>query len=89
MPFNKETNSANNVLCIKFMNVLCIKIYIIHHSWKTHKIYGLSSFFNGISTFMGYLMPRTSLQKSSNDTIQPIAEKNKRVHGFSSGISSK
>ena len=29
----------------------------------------LVSLFNGISTFVGYLIPEPSLQKNSNDTI--------------------
>ena len=31
--------------------------------------------FNGISNFMGYLMPKQSLQKNISDTIQLIAER--------------
>ena len=31
------------------------------------------SLFNGISTFVCYLMPKLSLQKDSSRTIQPIA----------------
>ena len=31
-------------------------------------------FFNGISNFVGYLMPKLSLLKNSSGTIQPIAE---------------
>ena len=31
--------------------------------------YGLVSFFNGISTFVGYLMPMPFSLKNSNDTI--------------------
>ena len=29
--------------------------------------------FNGISTFMGYLMPTSSLYKNSSDIIKPLA----------------
>ena len=29
--------------------------------------------FNGISTFVGYLMPKPSFEKNSSVTIQPIA----------------
>ena len=36
--------------------------------------------FNGISTFMGYLMLKLSLQKNSSSTIEPIAPKS--IHIF-------
>ena len=36
---------------------------------KLYIIFGIVSLFNGISTFMGYLMPKLSLQKNSLDTI--------------------
>ena len=39
----------------------------------------LVSLFNGTSTFVVYLMPKLSLQNSS-DTIQPIAGEDKVVH---------
>ena len=32
-------------------------------------IIGLVSLFNGISTFVGYLMPKLSFKKTSSDTI--------------------
>ena len=31
--------------------------------------FGLVSLFNGISTFMGYLMPKPSFKNSSSDTL--------------------
>ena len=31
------------------------------------------SFFNGISTFMGYLMPKSSFFKNSSGTFLPLA----------------
>ena len=34
---------------------------------------GLISLFYGISTFVGYLMPKSSLLKNSNGINQPIA----------------
>ena len=37
------------------------------------------SFFNGISTFVGYLMPKPSFEKNRSGTIQPIAE---RIRGL-------
>ena len=35
-------------------------------------MFDLVSLFNSISTFVGYLMPKSSLEKNGNDTIQPI-----------------
>ena len=47
------------------------------------------SLFNVIYTFVGYLIPKPSLEKS-NDTIKPIAEEGfKGVHTFPNIISSK
>ena len=40
--------------------------------------------FNGISTFMDYLMP-----KNNSDTILPIAGRTERVRAFLKGISLK
>ena len=40
---------------------------------------GQVCFFNGISTFLGYLMPNPSFYKNSSGTIQPIAG---RIRGF-------
>ena len=31
--------------------------------------FGFSFLFNGISTFVGYLLPKSSLKKDSSDTI--------------------
>ena len=45
--------------------------------------------FNGISTFMDYLMPKPSLKKYSDDIIQPITGRDKGVHAFPLGISQK
>ena len=42
------------------MNLQCIKIMI----WL-----GLVSLFNGISTFVGYLISKPFLLKNNNDTI--------------------
>ena len=35
----------------------------------SYNSFGLESFFDGISTFVGYLIPRPSLKKNSNRTI--------------------
>ena len=35
--------------------------------------YGLVPFFNGISSFVSYLLPKSPLQNNSRDTIWPIA----------------
>ena len=43
--------------------------------WK----FGLVSFFNGISTFVGNLMPKTFSLKNSSGTIKPVAG---RIKGF-------
>ena len=40
---------------------------------ETNKQLGLVGLFNGISTFVDYLIPKSSLQKNSSDTISPIA----------------
>ena len=65
-----------------FTHVLCqpISAYIIQ---------GLVSLFNGISTFVGYLMPNLFSKKNSSGTIQPIAGKEKGVHTFPKGICPK
>ena len=40
----------------------------------------LVSLFNGISTYVGYLMPKPSFKKNSSGTIRPIEDKG--VHAF-------
>ena len=50
---------------------------------------GMVSLFNGISSLIVYLMPKLSLQKNSNDTVQPIIGEIKRVYSFPNGISPK
>ena len=47
-----------------------IYIYIYSLKFKTN---GVASLFNGVSTFVGYLMPKTSLYKKCRGTISPIA----------------
>ena len=42
--------------------------------------------FKGISSFMGYLMPKPSLLTNSSDTIKPIAGGEKAVHTFPKGM---
>ena len=44
--------------------------------------------FNGISTFIGYLMPKLSLKKNSSGTTYPIAWRI-RVDTFPMGINMK
>ena len=39
----------------------------------------LVSLFNGISTFLGYLIPKPSFKKNSCGIIEPIGE---RIRGF-------
>ena len=51
--------------------------------------FGLFSLFNGISTFVGDLMPKPSWAKNSSDTIYPIADEDKEVHTFPHGICPK
>ena len=44
--------------------------------WRLHHVmhmFGLVSLFNGMSTFVGYLMPKPSFEKNSGDAVQPIA----------------
>ena len=52
-------------------------------------LFGLFSLFNGISTFVSYLMPSQSLSKNSSGGIQPGGEGNKRDNFFHKGISPK
>ena len=49
---------------------------------------GLVSF-NGISTFAGYLMPKTFSKKNRSGTTSPIGGRIKGVHAFPKGISPK
>ena len=42
-----------------------------------HRRVGLISLFNDMSTFMGYLMPKSSLQKDHSGTIQSTAVEDK------------
>ena len=44
--------------------------------------------FNGISTFMSYLMPKPSLYKNSSHTIN-ILSRDKSIHTYPKGISSE
>ena len=46
-------------------------------------------FFNGILTFMAYLMPKSSLYKKGSDTIQLITGRIQRFNTFPKGISPK
>ena len=41
--------------------------------------FGLVSLFNGISNFVGYLMPKPFSQKNCNGNIQPVGG---RIRGF-------
>ena len=43
-------------------------------------MFDLNSFFDDISIFMGYLMPKPSLQKKGASMIQPIAEGKKNLY---------
>ena len=45
--------------------------------------------FEGISNFVGDLMPKPSFYKNSSDNIQSIACGENRIHTFSKGISPK
>ena len=42
--------------------------------------------FNGLSTFVGYLMPKPSFQKDSNNAILTRSWEDKGVHTFPKGI---
>ena len=46
-------------------------------------MYSLVSLFNGISTFMGYLMPKPCLLNNSSETLLPISG---RIRGFIPGV---
>ena len=64
-------------ICIyKQWNIENIVIITFNHlqinqfsAWNNYKEFGLSSLFNGMSTFLGYLMPKPSLYKDSCYTI--------------------
>ena len=45
--------------------------------------------FKGISTFVGYSMPKPSLKKNPSGTIQLIAGGNKGAHAFPKSINPK
>ena len=64
---------------------ICCSYYVLWHIGLT--LLTLVSLFNGITTFVGYLIPKPSLQKNTSGNIQPIADKDKRVHSFPKGIS--
>ena len=71
---------------------LCITSKYSTLSNFTINYIGLISLFNGISTFMGHLMPKPSLQKNNSETISPISKrihKGGEVHIFPKGISPK
>ena len=55
------------------------------------RLVGLVSLFDGISTFVGYLMPTQSLWKNKRETIKPIAEAGglRGIHTFLKGIRPK
>ena len=44
--------------------------------------------FNGISTFLSYLMPNPSLLKNSSGSISSTVGRDKEVHAFPKGTSS-
>ena len=58
------------------MNIWCInkmpRLFMYSHIYLLN-IIGLVSLFNGRSTFMGYLMPQSSLNESNSGTIKSIA----------------
>ena len=45
--------------------------------------------FNGISTFVDYLMPKPSFKKNNSDAIYPITGRIGGVHTFPKGICPK
>ena len=47
--------------------------------------FGLVSLFNGMSTFLGYLMPKPFSEKNSSGTILTHIWEDKGVHTFSQG----
>ena len=46
----------------------------------------LFGYFNGISTFVGYLMPKSPFLKNSNGTILTYKCEDMEVHAFPKGI---
>ena len=53
------------------------------------KRFGLISLFNGLSIFVGYLMPKQSLKKNSSGIVQIMVVEIKGFHTFLKGISLK
>ena len=58
----------NTGMAQKFRNI-CIRtgLQCVYHMTETW--FGLVSLFNGISTFLGYLIPKPSFEKNSSGTI--------------------
>ena len=50
-------------------------------------LFGLAYLINGISTFVGNLIPKQSLYKNGSGTNLPIADRDKKVHAFPEDIS--
>ena len=71
-----QTVKAKNIIYL-FECTRCSKQYIMepecHFNFiinnYVYRINGLVSLFNGISTFVGYLMPKPFSLKNSSDTI--------------------
>ena len=71
-------------MCERIGNIL------IHKPISTHDFrVGLVSLFNGISTFVGYLMPKPFSKKNSSGTILTHSWEDKGVHTFPKGICPK
>ena len=72
----------------------CLNIYsfiFLDRARRGYEVwFGLFSLFNGLTTYMGYLMPKPSLLKNSSGTIyNPSLGVRGWVHNFSKEISSK
>ena len=51
--------------------------------------FGLVFFINGISTFVGYLMPKLPIFNNNSEIIKSIAGRNKWIHTFPKSIKPK
>ena len=81
----------HNLLELCFMNVnFTLKKKTRSRNYDRYRLCkwsGLVPLFNGISTFMGYLMLKPSFRRTAVILSNPYIWESKRVHTFSKGIS--
>ena len=90
MPLNKETKPNllirlfyTSPFILLFINSLChqkkkktLQNFPSHFKYR----FGLISLFNGMSTYVGYLISKSSPEKNSAGTIKSIAGRIKETH---------